>query len=130
MNSDWDKKYPNKTLTFGSDDPTDQTTFHFPGFHEEAADWLVRYRNIHVIGVDTPSLDYGQSRTAPVHVIVSGVNIPGLENVANLNKLPQAGSTIFVGAIKLFDGSGGPARVFATVTEGNYETYANTSFIY
>ena len=113
MNSGWDKNYPNKSLTFGSDNPHDQTTFHFPGFHEEAADWLIHRRNIHVIGVDTPSLDYGQSITRPVHVIMGKENIPGLENVANLDTIPAAGTIIIAGAIKLYDGSGGPARVIA-----------------
>ena len=119
MNSGWHKHYPNKTLTFGTNTPTDPATFHFPGFHEDAADWLVRNRNIHVLGVDTPSTDYGQSNTFPVHVIIGKANISGLENVANLNKIPQSGTTIFVAAIKLFDGSGGPARTFATIMEGD-----------
>ena len=119
MNSGWDKYYPNKTRTFGTNTPSDPSTFHFPGFHEDAADWLVRHRNIHVLGVDTPSTDYGQSKTFPVHVIIGKANIPGLENVANLNKIPPNGATIFVAAIKLYDGSGGPARTFATITEGD-----------
>lgn len=119
MNSGWDKNYPNKSLTFGTNTPTDPSTFHFPGFHEDAADWLVRYRNIHVVGVDTPSTDYGQSSTFPVHVILGKANIPGLENLANLNKIPPSGTTVFVAVIKLYDGSGGPARTFATIMEGN-----------
>ena len=117
MNSGWDKHYPNKSKTFGSNTPSDDATFHVPGFHEDAADWLVRYRSIHVVGVDTPSTDYGQSKTFPVHVILGKANIPGLENVANLGKLPARGSTIFVAVIKLYDGSGGPARTFATITD-------------
>lgn len=119
MNSGWDRHYPNKSMTFGTDTPSDPATFHFPGFHEDAVDWLARYRSVHVVGVDTPSTDYGQSKTFPVHVILGKANIPGLENVANLNKLPQSGSMIYVGAIKLFDGSGGPARTFATISEGD-----------
>ena len=117
MNSGWDKHYPNKSKTFGTDTPSDPATFHFPGFHEDAADWLVRYKNIHVVGVDTPSTDYGQSKTFPVHVVLGKANVPGLENVANLNRIPPSGSTIFIGAIKQFGGSGGPARTFATLPD-------------
>lgn len=115
MNSGWGEKYPNKTLTFGSSTTSDPSTFHFPGWHEEAADWLVKNRNIHVLGVDTPSTDYGQSTTYSVHVILGMSNIPGLENVANLDTIPEAGSIIYVAVIKLYDGSGAPARVFATI---------------
>ena len=114
MNSDWDKNYPNGELTFGTSTPTDPSTFHFPGFHEDAVDWLARYRHVYVIGVDTPSVDYGQSTSFPAHKIFTKAGISGLENVANVNKLPPKGSTIFVAVLKLVDGSGGPARVFAS----------------
>lgn len=113
MNSDWDKYYPNAELTFGTATPNDSATFHFPGFHEDAADWLARYRDINVLGVDTPSTDYGQSANFLVHQTIAKAGICGLENVAYVNRLPPKGSTIFVGVIKLFDGSGGPARTIA-----------------
>ncbi|XP_052211829.1 isatin hydrolase-like [Dreissena polymorpha] len=128
MNSGWHHKYPNKTEVFGTESTTDPTTFHFPGFHENAAEWLVQNRNIHVIGVDTPSTDYGQSKTFPVHVILGRANIPGLENVANLDAIPEFGSLISVAVIKLQDGSGGPTRVFATLPPTNdcfMSTYLN-----
>ncbi len=118
MNSGWSKKYPNKTLTFGSENHTDPSTFHFPGWHEDAVDWLLKNRNIHVLGVDTPSTDYAQSTTFPVHILLGDVNIPGVENVANLDSIPETGAMIYVGAFKLYDGSGGPARVFATTQNG------------
>jgi len=66
-----------------------------------------------VLGVDTPSTDYAQSTTFPVHVVLGTANIPAMENVANLDMIPEKGATIFAAPIKLFDGSGGPARVFA-----------------
>lgn len=113
MNSDWDKYYPNAEQTFGTATPNDSATFHFPGFHEDAADWLARYRDINVLGVDTPSTDYGQSANFLVHQTIAKAGICGLENVAYVNRLPPKGSTIFVGVMKLFDGSGGPARTIA-----------------
>lgn len=116
MNSGWTYKYPNKTQTFGSQSVTDPSTFHFPGWHEEAADWLVKYRNVNVVGVDTPSVDYGQSTSYPVHVILGTANIPGVENVANLDAVPESGSMIYVAPINLYDGSGAPVRVFATIS--------------
>ena len=39
----------------------------------------------------------------------------GIENVANLGKLPAKGATIVVGAPKHRGGTGGPARIFAMV---------------
>lgn len=39
----------------------------------------------------------------------------GIENVANLDKLPARGATIYTGAPKHAKGSGGPARLIAVV---------------
>jgi len=114
LNSGWSSKYPNKTAVFGTSTPDDPSTFHFPGFHEDAGDWLVKNRNIHVLGTDTPSIDYAQSTTFPIHVLFGKENIPGIENVANLDMISEKGAMIYVAPIKLLDGSGGPARVFAT----------------
>ena len=40
-----------------------------------------------------------------------------LEFVANLDMMPSTGSRIFVGAVKIRDGSGGPVRIFALYGE-------------
>ncbi|KAK3576185.1 hypothetical protein CHS0354_001204 [Potamilus streckersoni] len=118
MNSGWALHYPNKTLVFGSSTPNDPSSFHFPGFHENAANWLINERSVNVIGVDTPSTDYGQSKNFSTHQVLGKTNVPGLENVANLDMVPEDGSArVYVAALKLHDGSGGPARVFATVEE-------------
>ena len=34
---------------------------HFPGLHPDAARWLAEEREIDAVGIDTPSIDYGQS---------------------------------------------------------------------
>lgn len=98
--------------------PSDPNTFHFPAWHEDAASWLINKRNINIIGVDTPSTDYGQSKTFPVHILLGKHNKIGVENVGFLDQIPESGSTVFVAVVKLRDGSGGPARVFAMVDEG------------
>ena len=38
----------------------------------------------------------------------------GIENLANLDKLPPRGATVVMGLIPWKEGSGGPARVLAT----------------
>jgi kynurenine formamidase len=87
--------------------------FHFPGFHVEAVEWLLEKRDIQGIGVDTLSLDFGPSQTFDVHLLLLGADRYGLENLANLKKIPPRGATIFVGLIPWQDGSGGPCRVIA-----------------
>lgn len=90
---------------------------HFPGLSEEAAELLANQRNIAAVGLDTPSLDYGQSQDFIAHRILLAKNIPGFENVANLGVLPPAGATVIALPVKIRNGSGGPLRIIALVPE-------------
>lgn len=86
---------------------------HFPGFGKAAVEWLLARRRIRGIGVDTLSLDPGPSTTFDAHVTLLRANRYGLENLANLKRIPARGATAFVGLIPWQDGSGGPCRVIA-----------------
>lgn len=114
MNSGWSDKYPNKTQIYGSTQHTNISLFHFPSWHVDAVTWLINKRQINAVGVDTPSTDFGQASSYPCHLTLGKNNVVGIEYVANLDKVPENGSTIYVPVLKLFDGSGGPVRVFAT----------------
>ena len=89
-------------------------TLHFPGFSADACEWLLRHRGIRSVGVDTLSTDPGNSTTFDTHVVLAAADRYGLENLANLDRIPPKGATIVVGLIPYEDGSGGQARVFAT----------------
>lgn len=88
--------------------------FHFPGFGVAALEVLLGTRRIAGIGVDTLSLDVGASSTFDVHKRLLGADRYGLENVANLSKIPPRGADVVVGVIPWQDGSGGPCRLIAT----------------
>ena len=90
-------------------------TLHFPGFSPEAAEWLLRERSVVGLAVDTLSLDHGPSKDFPVHRLWLPAGRWGLENVANLDKVPAAGATLVVGAAKVRNATGGPARLIALV---------------
>lgn len=111
MLSGWGKRWPDKKQYLGTDQPGDVANLHFPGFSREAAEWLVSQRSIDAIGVDTPSIDYGQSKDFIVHQTINGANLPGLENVANLDQLPPTGATLIALPMKIAKGSGAPARI-------------------
>lgn len=113
MFSGWGERWPDKRRFLGTDKAGDVENLHFPGFSREAAEFLISQREIDAIGVDTPSIDYGQSKDFIVHQIINGANKPGLENVANLEKLPAKGATLIALPMKIAKGSGGPARVIA-----------------
>jgi kynurenine formamidase len=89
-------------------------TLHFPGFGAEATEWLLRRRRIRSVGVDTLSTDPGNSTTFETHLLVAGADRLGLENLANLDRIPRRGATIVVGLIPYQEGSGGQARILAS----------------
>jgi kynurenine formamidase len=89
-------------------------TLHFPGFGADATEWLLRRRRIRSLGVDTLSIDPGNSSTFDTHLILTGADRYGLENLANLDRIPRRGATIVVGLIPYQEGSGGQARIFAS----------------
>ena len=64
------------------------------------------------VGVDTASLDHGQSKDFKAHTTFCEANIPGFEMVANLDKLPASGATLYAAPMKIKDGTGGPTRIF------------------
>lgn len=91
---------------------------HFPGLHPEAAKWLLANRSIKSIGLDTPSIDYGQSTLFESHRILFEKNIPAFENLANLDQLPAKGLWVIALPMKIKNGSGGPLRMVAWVQGG------------
>ena len=86
---------------------------HFPGYSPDAARWLIKERQVKGIGIDTLSMDPGLSKDFAVHHIVNGAGRFGLENVAQLDKLPPRGFHLVLAPIKIESGSGGPTRIFA-----------------
>lgn len=90
---------------------------HFPGLHPDAAEWLIKNRKISAIGIDTASIDYGQSQTFDSHVKLMSENIPAFENVANLDKVPAKGAHIIALPMKIKGGSGAPLRIIALLPD-------------
>ncbi|MFZ2169881.1 MAG: cyclase family protein [Methylococcaceae bacterium] len=88
---------------------------HFPGIAPATTQWLAEKRNIKALGLDTPSLDYGQSKEFKTHQILLGSNKPGFENLANLDQLPSKGIYIVALPMKIAKGSGAPLRIIATL---------------
>ena len=86
---------------------------HFPGLHPDAAKWIVANRPIKAIGIDTASIDYGQSTLYESHRTLYAKNIPAFENLASLDQLPARGAFIAALPMKIKGGSGAPLRAIA-----------------
>jgi kynurenine formamidase len=109
--------WPDAKKYLGTDEKgTDAVAkLHFPGLHPDAARWLVSERPIKAVGLDTASIDYGQSTLFESHRILFEKNIPAFENVAALDQLPATGAYVIALPMKIKGGSGGPLRIVAWV---------------
>ena len=113
----WSSRWTDRTAYLGTSltGPEAVPELHFPGIGPEAAQWLVDNRAIAAIGIDTPSIDYGQSSDYRSHVILYSDNIVGFENLTQLDRLPPTGAGIVALPMKIEGGSGGPLRVVGWV---------------
>lgn len=116
LRTGWGKRWPDRKAYFGDDTPGKTGNLHFPSYGEEAARLLVEERRVAAIGVDTASIDYGQSKDFIVHRVANGADVAGLENVAHLERLPARGAFLIALPMKIAGGSGGPVRIVAVVS--------------
>jgi kynurenine formamidase len=109
------KYYPDRKKYLGTDERGAEAVakLHFPGLDPAAARWLTQSRSIKAIGLDTASIDRGQSTLFESHRTLFEHNIPAFENVANMDKLPAKGFTVIALPMKIKGGSGGPLRIVA-----------------
>lgn len=117
LRTGWDARYGNRSAYLGTDrvGPDAVQALHFPGLDPAAARWLVAERRIAALGLDTPSIDRGQSTDFAAHVVLSGANIAGFENLTHLAELPPSGSYVVALPMKIEGGSGGPLRIVAFI---------------
>lgn len=115
LRTGWGPRWPDAKRYLGDDTPGDASRLHFPAYGAEAARLLVESRKVAALGVDTASIDHGPSQDFIVHRIANGANVPGLENVAHLDELPETGAWVVALPMKIAGGSGGPVRIVALV---------------
>ena len=111
----WSEFWPDRLAYLGTAErgPTTVTKLHFPGIHPDTATTLAQQYQIKAVGIDTASIDYGQSTEFLSHRILYAQNIPGFENVTHLDRLPAKGARVIALPMKIEGGSGGPLRIIA-----------------
>ena len=117
LRTDFSKRWPDTARYLGTSEKGDAAVaqLHFPGLHPDAARWLAGTRQVKAVGLDTASIDYGQSTLFESHRILYEQNIPAFENLTALDQLPAVGATVYALPMKIKGGSGGPLRAVAVV---------------
>lgn len=113
----WSRRWPDTLRYLGDDTPGRADNLHFPGLSPDAAEWLVG-RGIAMVGIDTASIDPGDSVDFAAHQVLAAESIPILENVASLDELPQRGAYLMAFPMKIGHGAGAPCRIAAFVPMG------------
>lgn len=112
LRSGWDSRWPSQARFANADSAG---VMHFPGFSRAAVERLAATPEVLGIGTDTFSIDPGRDARYEGHRVLSTARKWALECLANLGRLPPRGARIFIGAPKVEQASGAPARVIAWV---------------
>ena len=113
MRTDWSKRWKSEEEMQNRDT---QGVAHYPGWSMEALQYLYDVRNITASGHETTDTDPGISVSKDNYDLESFIlrhNRYQIELLANLDQVPEVGSTIFVGVPKVRKGSGFPVRALA-----------------
>ena len=117
LRTGWSSRWPDARRYLGTAERGNAAVpkLHFPGLSEEAAEWLVQQRRIKAVGIDTASIDRGQSTDFRAHRVLGAAQVPVFENVTNLNRVPVKGFQVIALPMKIEGGSGGPLRTIAVI---------------
>ena len=88
-----------------------------PGIHQDASAFLATQRQIKAVGIDSLSFDNSRQADRMSHRILFEHDIPGIENIANLDLLPAKGAYLIGLPMKIRGGSAAPIRVIAFIPE-------------
>lgn len=115
LRTGFDRYWPDAAQYLGTAERGDAAIpkLHFPGLAPEGAHWLAQQRHIKAVGLDTASIDYGQSALFECHRIFAQARIPIFENLTGLGGLPATGALLVALPMKIQGGSGAPLRAVA-----------------
>jgi kynurenine formamidase len=115
LRTGWDARAHDQEAFLNVQDGRSRT----PGPDAGCARWLAQERAIVGLGVETVGTDAGSAGgfepPFPVHGYFLGAGKYGVTQLANLGELPPTGAIVVVAPLRLVDGTGSPARVFALV---------------
>ncbi len=103
LNSGWYKKWDSK-----------EYHSNFPVLSKESATWLTQFK-LKGIGLDSISIDPVDSQDVPLHQIVLGAGMLIIENLNNLDALPESGFHFQCFPLKVNKADGSTSRVVAFV---------------
>jgi kynurenine formamidase len=108
----WGERWPSQSEFMNPDSAGHP---HFPCLTVDAGRYLMKRMKPVGIGIDSPGIDRGDDHTYPLHHLTLDSGTYLLENVGNLEALPETGAVVIVSPMKLTGGSGSPVRILALI---------------
>jgi kynurenine formamidase len=108
----WSARWPSRGNYLGDSITNKVKGMHFPGISEAGAKALI-LRQVSAVGIDTASIDRGQSRDFLAHRVLADADVPTFENVTRLDMLPAVGALVIALPMKIGGGTGAPLRIVA-----------------
>ena len=120
LRTGWGRRWPDRAAYLGTAEHGEAAVakLRFPGLGAAAARWLAEQREIDAVGIDTASIDPGDSTTFEAHRALAEHGVPIFENVAALDALPETAFYVIALPMKIGGGSGGPLRIVAILGGG------------
>jgi kynurenine formamidase len=109
LRTGWEERWPDHRRVF----PPDMAADPWPGFLEEAVEWLVGERGVRALGSDAPGIDPARDAEFLAGRAMARAGGVHLENLANLRLLPRTGAEVLAAPLPLAGGAGSPCRAFA-----------------
>lgn len=119
LRTGWSGRWPDPAAYLGTAQrgPEAVRDLHFPGLDPQAARWLVEERRARAVGIDTASIDRGQSTEFLAHRALAAADVPIFENLTALDRLPPIGAFVVALPMRIARGTGGPVRAVAFLPE-------------
>jgi kynurenine formamidase len=115
LRTGWSRFWPDRSKYLGTGErgPQAVAKLHFPGLGPDAARWLLEKRAPKAVGIDTASIDYGQSKMFETHRALFAADVPAFENLDALERVPPRGARVVALPMKIAGGTGAPLRAIA-----------------
>jgi len=115
LRSGYATHWPDREKHFSTNQlgPEAVAELHCPGLDPETARWLTEHLVMKAISLATTIIAYGQSTRFQSRVTLFKHEIPAMENVTDMSRLPIADATIVALPMKIGGGTGGRLRITA-----------------
>ena len=109
LRTGWSSRWPDRAAYLGTDLAGREavTELHFPGLAPAAARWLAEERSVDAVGIDTPSMDHGDSKELEGHRVLYDGGVAILENL-DLSRVPPGDYELIALPLRIVGGDSSP----------------------